>query len=127
MYFFKRLRAAIRFKEAVRRADKAHRETGRRYYVMPNGIGGKLIIMDRQNFRKLKHKHYLPYNVFIKDLMISCFYCTPSLNGRGALTKDVIDLKRRRYFRFLSEHEKPKKGISYWFKFIKNMLNGKQV
>lgn len=113
MNIFKRFRAMLRLHEAVRQADKAHKETGERYYVMPNGSNGKLIIMDRFNFRKLKQKGYVPYKVIVRDLVIECFYCTPYRNGDGKLPKSVIDLKRRQY-------------IS-WVDSLKFQKNGKQV
>lgn len=37
MNIIRKLRASIRLNEAVVKADKAHEETGERYYVMPNG------------------------------------------------------------------------------------------
>lgn len=108
MNIFKRIRATLRLNEAVRQADKAHRETGERYYVIPNGDEGNLIIMDRFNFRKLKHKGYLPRKAVVRDLEISCFYCTPYRNGNGILPKEVINFKRKQYMKFL---EKSKKNI----------------
>lgn len=108
MNIFRRIRAALRLQEAVRQADKAHRETGERYYVMPNDNSGKLIIMDRFNFRKLKHKGYLPHKAVVRDLEIECFYCTPYRNGCGKLPKSVIDLKRKQYIRWVASIKKQK-------------------
>lgn len=96
----KRFFVALRLFEAVRQADKKHRETGERYYVMPNGNNGKLIIMDRFNFRKLKQKGYVSSNTFVRDLQRECFYCTPYRNGQGKLTAEVIALKRYQYLAF---------------------------
>lgn len=115
MNIFKRLRAALRLDEAIRQADKAHEETGNRYYVIPNGNSGKLIIMDRKNFRKLKQKHYLSHEILVHDLELGCFYCTPYRDGNGTLPEKVIKLKRAQYFNYLSELENRKKK------------NGKQV
>lgn len=102
MNIFKRFRAALRIMEAARQADKAHKETGERYYVMPNGNNGELIIMDRFNFRKLKQKRYMSHNVFVNDLERECFYCTPYRNGNGALPEEVITMKRRDYMEFVA-------------------------
>ena len=90
MNIIRKLRASIRLNEAVVQADKAHEETGERYYVMPNGKSGKLIIMDRFNFRKLKQKGYLSRSTFVNDLERECFYCTPYKNGSGTLTNDPL-------------------------------------
>lgn len=110
MNIFKRFRAVLRLKEAVRQADKAHKETGERYYVMPNGDSGKLIIMDRSNFRKLKQKRYVSHNVFVSDLERECFYCTPYRNGNGALPTEVITMKRRQYMEFVAKNSKKKRN-----------------
>lgn len=110
MNIFKRFRAVLRLKEAVRQADKAHKETGERYYVMPNGDSGKLIIMDRFNFRKLKQKRYVSPNVFVSDLERECFYCTPYRNGNGALPAEAVTMKRRQYMEFVAKNSKKKRN-----------------
>lgn len=110
MNIFKRFRAALRIKEAARQADKAHKQTGERYYVMPNGNRGKLIIMDRFNFRKLKQKRYVSPKVFVNDLERECFYCTPYRNGNGALPKEVVKMKCRQYMEFVAKNSKRKNG-----------------
>ena len=47
------LRDYLRYREAVEIADAAHEKDSDRYYVMPS-MDGKLIIVDRKNFRLLK-------------------------------------------------------------------------
>ena len=102
MNIFKKIRASLRLREAVRQADKAHRENGGRYYVMPtSGVSGQLVIMDRSNFRKLKQKHYINSNTFVNDLEKECFYCTPYRNGTGELHPDVIAKKRKQYYSWI--------------------------
>ena len=110
MNIIKKLRASIRLNEAVVQADKAHEETGERYYVMPNGKSGKLIIMDRKNFRKLKQKGYINHNTFVGDLERECFYCTTYGNGSAMLPSAVIALKRKQYFSWLDSFSNPKEN-----------------
>lgn len=99
MNIFQKLKASLRLREAVRKADEVHRETGERYYVMPASADGcKLIIMDRFNFRKLKQKGYITHKVYVSDLERECFYFTPYRNGLCAITPEVANLKRRQYF-----------------------------
>ncbi len=112
MKFFKRFRASLRLREAIRQADKAHKETGERYYVMPaTSKRGetRLLIMDRRNFRKLKQKRYISRNAMVRHLERECFYCTPykelpylrfRLNS-GLLSEDEIKAKRQAYFNWL--------------------------
>lgn len=107
---FKRLQAALRLREAVRQALKAHFTTGHRYYVMPtSGTSGQLVIMDRENFRKLKQKGYINRNTFVNNLKQECFYCTPYRNGMGALSPEVIAIKRKNYINWLYSVEQLKK------------------
>lgn len=110
MNIFKKIRATLRLNEAVRQADKAHGENGNRYYVMPtSGTSGQLIIMDRNNFRKLKQKGYINNRTFVRDLEMECFYCTPYRNGTGVLSPAVVALKRKQYFSWLNSFKKSKK------------------
>lgn len=112
MNIFKKFKASLRLREAVRQADKANSESGQRYYVMPtSGTSGKLIIMDRVNFRKLKQKGYINRNTFINDLERECFYCTPYRNGIGRLNSMVISLKRKQYFSWLDSIKKKNGNI----------------
>lgn len=111
MNIFKKIRASLRLREAVRQADKAHQENSGRYYVMPTtGTSGQLVIMDRNNFRKLKQKHYISYNTFVRDLEIECFYCTPYRSGMGALSTKDIALKKEQYYSWLEAVSKSKKN-----------------
>lgn len=112
MKLFKKIRASLRLWEAIRQANKAHAETGHRYYVMPARTKRgtpRLLIMDRSNFRKLKQKRYITHNAYIHDLEKECFYCTPYKElpypkvrmDRGLLTDEEIKAKRQAYFHWL--------------------------
>lgn len=108
----------LRYREAVRKADKAHAESGERYYVMPTiGDKGKpaLVILDRFNFRKLKKKHYIPHVASVRDLTNECVYLTPYRDGTGFLTKEAMAVKRQQYYSFCKAQRsimKMKKGIA---------------
>ena len=89
----------LRYRSAVNKADKAHEETGGRYYVMPSsGYDRKLLIMDRSNFRKLKQKGYINRNANQRDLLQECFYCTAYRNGDGYLDDKGRKVKLQLYF-----------------------------
>ena len=109
MNIIRKLRTSIRLNEAVVKADKAHEETGERYYVMPNANNTLLTVRDRFNFRKLKQKGYLSRSTFVNDLERECFYCTPYKNGSGALPELIVKLKRKEYFTYLDSLKKRKK------------------
>lgn len=111
--FFQKLKDYLRYREAVKKADKAHNETGERYYVMPNNTqSGKpqLIIMDRWNFRKLRQKHYIPKEAKVRDLVNECFYCTAYPNGDGYLDERGRKLKLKTYFSYCKAVRAQKKG-----------------
>lgn len=86
----------LMFREAIRKADKAHADDGNRYYVMPSSEG-KLLIMDKTNFRILKRKHYISQKATVQDLLNECFYFTPYRNGDCAITPEILEIKRRQY------------------------------
>lgn len=111
MNIFQKLKASLRLREAVRKADEAHQETGERYYVMPASADGcKLIVMDRFNFRKLKQKGYITRNAYVADLERECFYFTPYRNGSCAISPEVANIKRNQYFSWYSACIKNSKG-----------------
>jgi hypothetical protein len=96
MNLFQRLKSLLTYREAIRKADRAHAKDGRRYYVLPSAEG-KLLIMDRENFRILKHKHYIDHRARVQDLLDECFYCTPYRYGDGVLTPEHLKLKKQQY------------------------------
>jgi len=99
MNVFQKLKASLRLREAVKKAEDAHCKTGERYYVMPlSGSKGKLIIMDRFNFRKLKQKGYITRKAYVADLERESFYFTPYRNGSCAISPEVANQKRNQYF-----------------------------
>lgn len=106
MNVLKKISATIRLKEAARRAEKAHKETGERYYVMPNGENGKLLIVDRKAFRALKRKNYIDKRATVNDLTRECFYCTPNRNGNGKLPDEIVKLKQLQFLQFISAKTK---------------------
>lgn len=96
------------YREAIRKADRAHANDGNRYYVMPSAEG-KLLIMDKKNFRILKRKHYIDSRARVQDLVNECFYCTPYSNGEGALDPFAIEFKRQQYLAwYKAAHQKKK-------------------
>lgn len=101
MNIFQKLKATLRLREAVKKAEKAHAQTGERFYVMPlSGSDGKLIIMDRFNFRKLKRKGYITYDAHVLDLEKECFYFTAYRNGTCGIVPEVESFKRKQYYRW---------------------------
>lgn len=114
MNVFQKWKASLRLREAVRKAEDAHSQTGERYYVMPlSGSKGKLIIMDRFNFRKLKQKGYITHKAHVRDLERECFYFTAYRNGTCGIVPEVESLKRQQYYRWyagcIRNHKKEKR------------------
>ncbi|MCL1606693.1 MULTISPECIES: hypothetical protein [Mediterranea] len=114
MNVFQKLKASLRLREAVKKAEDAHCQTGERYYVMPlSGSKGKLIIMDRFNFRKLKQKGYISYDAHVRDLETECFYFTAYRNGTCGIVPEVENLKRQQFYHWyagcIRNHKKKKR------------------
>jgi hypothetical protein len=107
MNIFKKIKMSLRFQDAIRRANDAHKENNHRYYVMPIfNTDGHLVVMDRQNFRMLKQKGYISDKVKVNDLLRECFYCTPYSNGTGALDDYTLKLKRKQFFAWVDSIKK---------------------
>lgn len=99
MNVFRKFKAYLRYREAVKKANEAHERNGQRYYVMPAAGKKKvLLVMDRFNFRKLKHKGYITNKAFVADLERECFYATPYRNGSAQMSRPVIELKKQQYY-----------------------------
>ncbi|WP_290456921.1 hypothetical protein [Muribaculum intestinale] len=111
MNIFRRFKASLRLREAIKMADKAHQETGKRYYVMPqHGSGGKkLVVMDRYNFRRLKMKHYIHREARVFDLVRECFYCTSYSDGNQFLSPADRKKKVMQYFAWVEADRKATK------------------
>lgn len=107
MNIFQKIKCALIYREAIRKANRAHNSDGGRYYVMPSAEG-KLIIMDRKNFRIFKRKQYISSKATVKDMLNECFYCTPYRNGTGELPPLVIAIKRKQYLGWYQATRKKK-------------------
>lgn len=101
MNIIEKFLAYLRLKEAIRIADKAHEENGKRYYVLPNGRTNKLIVTDRNNYRQLRHKGYYQNSAKMIDVKKASFYYTAHKNGEGKSTDELVDLKRMQYYHWV--------------------------
>lgn len=102
----KKIKAHLRYRLAVQRAEKAHDVDNCRYYVMPSTERGKLLIMSRKSFRKLKLKHYINSSCRMTDVERICFYFTADKAGKSMHPL----LKTKGYKRFISWFLTKEKG-----------------
>lgn len=105
MNFYQKIVAYLQLREAVSMADSAHQKDGHRYYVMPVESSArkqkpKLIVIDRRNFRILKHKGYISTNAKVRDLIDECFYFTPYRAGSAFITSELRKRKTLQFFRW---------------------------
>lgn len=105
MNVFKKLRAYLRFKEAVKQADEAYQKHNHRFYVLPDH-NGNLIIMDRRNFRILRRKKYISRLATVPELSFNSVYHTPDAKGEGGIATDDLKMKFREYVTYLRIMEK---------------------
>lgn len=100
MNIFKKFKAYLRFREAIRQADKAYVNTNQRHYVLPTP-DGMLIIMNRKNFRELKRKGYIDRRAYVLGLEKGCLYCTPYGNGTRGMNNETREERFKRYIEIL--------------------------
>lgn len=90
------LKDYLRYRKAVMMADDAHAKDGDRYYVMPS-MDGKLLVMDRKNFRALKRKGYIQKNATMQSAIAECFYYTSRIGGAEVMPEHVRTMKYSEY------------------------------
>lgn len=108
MNIFARFKDYLLLREAVRKADNAYEKTGNRYYVT-GSMDGKLVVMDRKNFRKLKQKGYISRDARISDLIIQSFYFTPYALGDGRMSEDVRKKMIKSYYKWREDFRRSEK------------------
>jgi hypothetical protein len=102
MNIFKKFKAYLRLREAIRKADEAHAKDGARYYVIPT-TKGELLITDRKNFRILKAKGYIHRDMAVTDLIARSVYFTPYKDGSKALSPEYAKEKREAYYQWATK------------------------
>lgn len=87
------------YRQAVKMANREHKKTGRRYFVMPNtDTRIFLIVTDRKNFRQIRQKGYIDPNMKLEDVFNRCFYYTAQKDGAGKnITEDELKIKQIAY------------------------------
>ena len=85
--FIQHFRDYLRLREAIKMADARYEEHRDRFYVLPSQ-DGKLIVMNRFQFKRLKSKHYIPSNATINAVRQECFYFTPYANGQEPISPE---------------------------------------
>lgn len=91
--------ATILLDYAVYRAEKAHKITGDRYFVIPDS-GRKLIILNRREFRHSRRAHLIDNTKRIADLMKTSFYFTATKDEKTILRPVDIQAKREMFYKW---------------------------
>lgn len=89
----------LKLRKAIITADELHASNKDRYYVMP-GSDGKLVIMDRRNFRRLKLKNYIDKSVNLNDVRRECFYHTPYADESDPMPPYVRSMRANDYYQW---------------------------
>lgn len=107
MNVFRKLKAMLILREAIKLANEIYTDNPQRYFVMPT-TDGKLSVMTKKEFRTLKRKHYINKEATNFDLMRECFYFTPDRGGNDAITDDLRKRKSKQYMRWCEAYTKMK-------------------
>ena len=111
MKFYRRFKAFLALREAIRKADNAFLDGRGRFYVL-GSADGKLVVTDKKNFRILKRKGYISRFATTQDAINECFYFTPFKDGHGRITPEIMAVKRKQYLAWCDaiHDSKKKKG-----------------
>lgn len=96
-----KLKAKIAFIKAVRLAEDSHAKDGDRYYILPSG-DGKLVVVDKMNFKRLRRKHYIGKNYTPSRLVDECFYYTANYH-EGGMCDETRRKMMKSYVKWISE------------------------
>ncbi len=106
MNIFKKLKASLRYSEAVRKADEALDKTGYAHYVIPM-INNELLVLNVYDLHKIRQKGCISETIVnVNDLKHKCFYHTACKYGLYQLTDSEIKDKRRSYFTWVEKSSK---------------------
>lgn len=96
MKFLRELKSKMQFDKAVEQADKEYSKSRNRQYVVPDK-DGKLIVMDRKNFRLLKRKSYMPAGMNTPTLMNASYYHTQDRGGNSPMSPEQVQKNKDSY------------------------------
>lgn len=112
MNIFRKFFAMLQLREAVKKANQAYQTNSHRYYVMPTAdLSGKLVVIDRNNFRILKRKGYISPKTYVQDLINECFYYTPNAGGSDALPEYGAMVKAKSFLNWKDAIRQKKKHL----------------
>ena len=112
MNIFRKFFAMLQLREAVKKANNAYEANNHRYFVMPTAdLSGKLVVLDRNNFRILKRKGYIDKNTYVRDLINECFYYTPLANGNDPIPEYGANVKAQSFLNWKHAVRQKKKQL----------------
>lgn len=98
-----KLKAWLRLRRAIDMADRAHTQTGHRFFVIPGPADNRsLLVIDRKNFRLLKKKHYISGSAKTAHLFNESFYFTPDRAGHGSIDPDDLAARKQAYYKLFA-------------------------
>ena len=97
---YRTLKANIIYEMAIFKLDDAYHKNPRRYYLLIDHSTGGFIIVDRNNFRALKRKHYISPKATMQNLRNDCTVHTPYADGTGLMPLVVLRERKRAYIKW---------------------------
>lgn len=100
--FWRRLKAKLVYREAVKKADEAWARTRVRHYVMRLYDDDKLYVLNRKSFRILKRKRVIDKWANVIDLDRESVYATPYQDGKlGKYPEEIVKKKKEEWIRYV--------------------------
>ena len=93
----KKLRAYVRLKRAISKANEQFELTHKRQYVLI--YDGKLIVTGRADLKRWKRKKLVPWNVTVQTMERMCIYHTPHGNGSMAMGYAEGKIRKALYYK----------------------------
>ena len=99
--FLVMLKADRELQKSIRIADSKHRETNRRYYILPNNKH-KLLVLSFSHIKKMRKLGMFSNRVNEANIIDECFYYTPNQWG-NPLSSKKRNIKRKMWLNYIAQ------------------------
>lgn len=102
---FRLLKAKIAYKYAIMKANKLNLINGRRYFVLMTDTG-KLVVMDKSIFYKMRKRGSMPKDITPRMLSRISVYYTPGMfKGKSSpgMAETTCNTRKEKYLKYIQK------------------------
>lgn len=100
------IKSRIALHQAIKKAEKCHKQNPKNTYFVVLNSDNKLIVIDKATFQYYKRKKIINPRATINDLYRECYYFTASRGEVNSISPHIKTLKRKMYILHLNQLKK---------------------